>query len=129
MTRSSVLRALILFSAILLIGSLMPISFKTALHTDRRIIHPLLHLAAFAVLTALTALLAKSRYRALVAPFAAIFFGFVLEFLEHTAYHQILEVSDVLLDSCGAAVGYLVYAVLGTGYGFPPKPVGKSSAS
>jgi glycopeptide antibiotics resistance protein len=112
MSRISLVRFLLVWVALLLAGSLLPFNAKLALHTtgDHRLIHPLLHILAFATLGFLGASLTKSRLQMFFALVLVVAFGLALEMIEILAYPHKLEIADVRLDAYGAAVGCLLCA-------------------
>ena len=101
-------RALLIFAALVLIGSMLPDPAKRLLETNRSTTHPILHLAAFAVIAFLACSLARSRPLLLAALLASIAFGVLIEVLEAVAYRQKLETADIWLDAYGSAFGLLL---------------------
>jgi uncharacterized membrane protein len=91
----------------LVILSFLPNHDKLLLHTTGHY-HNIGHMLAFLTVT----LLLVSSVNSLRAQFAVaalvVFFGYLLEFLEHLIYNAALERSDVLVDTLGVILGLVI---------------------
>jgi uncharacterized membrane protein len=90
--------------------SFLPNHDKVLLHTSGHY-HGWGHVLAFLTVTLLlvssiTSLRARMALAAVVA-----FFGYLLEFLEHVIYNNVLERSDVMIDTLGVIFGLIIVLV------------------
>ena len=86
--------------------SILPPETKFALHTQG-VLHPWLHLAAFAVLALLLVLGAPSPKLRVLLSLVVVLFGLGTEIAEHFVNDTPLETSDVFADTVGATLGLL----------------------
>ena len=106
MTRGGILLGGVAATAIVAVMSLLPPEAKFALHTHG-ILHPWLHLAAFAVVASLLILGAPSPKLRLLLLFGTILFGIGTEYAEHFLNNTPIESSDIFADTVGASLGFL----------------------
>jgi hypothetical protein len=94
----------------LVLGSLLPLSFKAALHTHGRL-HLPLHFAAFAVSGMIVFSSTRSAGTRILLFLALITVGFSLEMLQVAIYQIIFEWRDFVADICGVFVGLVFCAM------------------
>jgi hypothetical protein len=102
-------RAALLYFGFVLAGaafalSLLPLSAKNTLHTTGNL-HPWFHLALFFTLGALALVSADSWRRRLLLLAGAVLLGLSIEYTEKVRFHLVLEVYDIVTDTCGVALG------------------------
>lgn len=86
---------------------MLPAGEKSALHFQG-ILHPYLHLAAFACLAALAMSTVRASHHRLVLFLGILVFGWATEFIEHLLGGFPVELADVFADSVGVVLGSLL---------------------
>jgi glycopeptide antibiotics resistance protein len=97
--------AFVLWLAVLVMVSLLPLSFKWKLHTHGSL-HDYLHYAAFFVTAIFLWLISKGALGRTFAFAAGLIFSYLQEWAENWIYHAGFEWRDVITDFAGLLSGF-----------------------
>ncbi|WP_353070824.1 hypothetical protein [Tunturiibacter gelidiferens] len=108
--RSTVIVLGCVWMVMLAVLSFLPNHDKLLLHTTGHY-HRWGHVVAFLTMTLLLVSSVTSLRSRVALAAVVVFFGYLLEFLEHVIYNNAFERSDVMIDTLGVIFGLIIVLV------------------